>query len=73
MVGELPATRIKDRGASVVAIEPNDPKAITIDELDSSDISDRLEKMKIRAPVPALDLSLIFMTLYLYLSISVGR
>jgi hypothetical protein len=34
---------------SVVAIEPNDPKAITIDELDSSDISDSLEEMKIRA------------------------
>ena len=33
----------KDRGVSVVAIEPNDPKAITIDELDSSDISDSLE------------------------------
>ncbi len=39
----------KDRGVSVVAIEPNDPKAITIDELDSSDISDSLEEMKIRA------------------------
>src|SRR5579862_1259745 len=39
----------RDRGVSVVAIEPNDPKAITIDELDSSDISDSLEEMKIRA------------------------
>ena len=39
----------KDRGVSVVAIEPNDPNAITIDELDSSDISDSLEEMKIRA------------------------
>ena len=39
----------KDRGVSVVAIEPNDPKAITIDELDSSDISDSFEEMKIRA------------------------
>ena len=39
----------KNRGVSVVAIEPNDPKAITIDELDSSDISDSLEEMKIRA------------------------
>jgi peroxiredoxin len=39
----------KDRGVSVVAIEPNDPKAITIDELDSSDISDSLDEMKIRA------------------------
>ena len=38
-----------DRSVSVVAIEPNDPKAITIDELDSSDMSDSLEEMKIRA------------------------
>ena len=38
----------KDRGVAVVAIQPNDPKAIRIDELDSSDISDSLEEMKIR-------------------------
>ena len=36
------------RGAAVVAIQGNDPKAITIDELDSSDISDTLDEMKIR-------------------------
>jgi len=39
----------KDRGVAVVAIQPNDPQAIRIDELDSSDISDSLEEMKIRA------------------------
>ena len=38
----------RDRGVAVVAIEPNDPKAIRIDELDSSDISDTLDEMKIR-------------------------
>ncbi len=43
------AADYKGRGVSVVAIEPNDPKAITIDELDSSDMSDSLEEMKIRA------------------------
>ena len=43
------AVDYKDRGVSVVAIEPNGPKAISIDELDSSDISDSLEEMKIRA------------------------
>jgi peroxiredoxin len=43
------ATDYKDRGVTVVAIEPNDPKAIRIDELDSSDISDSLDEMKIRA------------------------
>jgi peroxiredoxin len=42
------AADYKDRSVSVVAIEPNDPKALTIDELDSSDISDSLEEMKIR-------------------------
>ena len=36
------------RGVAVVAIQGNDPKALTIDELDSSDISDTLDEMKIR-------------------------
>src|ERR1700727_282969 len=43
------ASDYKDRGVALVAIQPNDPKAITIDELDSSDVSDSLEEMKIRA------------------------
>lgn len=43
------ATDYADRGVSVVAIQPNDPKAITLDELDSSDMSDSLEEMKVRA------------------------
>jgi peroxiredoxin len=43
------AENYKDRGVAVVAIQPNDPTAIRIDELDSSDISDSLEEMKIRA------------------------
>jgi peroxiredoxin len=38
----------KDKGVAIVAISPNDPKAIRIDELDSSDVSDTLEEMKIR-------------------------
>jgi peroxiredoxin len=38
----------KGRGVAVVAIQPNDPKAIRIDELDSSDVSDTLAEMKIR-------------------------
>jgi peroxiredoxin len=36
------------RGVAVVAIQGNDPKAIRIDELDSSDVSDTLDDMKIR-------------------------
>jgi len=43
------AADYKDRGVAVVAIQPNDPTAIRIDELDSSDISDSLEEMRIRA------------------------
>jgi peroxiredoxin len=38
----------RDKGVAVVAIQPNDPKALRIDELDSSDISDTLEEMKMR-------------------------
>src|ERR1700728_4540814 len=41
-------TDYRDRGAAVVAIQPNDPKALRIDELDSSDMSDTLDEMKIR-------------------------
>ena len=43
------ATDYKTKGVAVVAIEPNDPAAIRIDELDSSDVSDSLAEMKIRA------------------------
>ena len=42
------AADYQNRGVAVVAIQPNDPNAITIDELDSSDISDSLDEMKIR-------------------------
>jgi peroxiredoxin len=38
----------KSKGVAVVAIQPNDPRAIRIDELDSSDMSDSLAEMKIR-------------------------
>jgi peroxiredoxin len=42
------ANDYKDKGVAVVAIQPNDPKAIQIAELDSSDVSDTLPEMKIR-------------------------
>jgi peroxiredoxin len=38
----------RDRGVALVAIQGNDPKALRIDELDSSDMSDTLDEMKIR-------------------------
>lgn len=41
-------TDYRRHGVAIVAIQPNDPKAIRIDELDSSDISDSLDEMKIR-------------------------
>jgi peroxiredoxin len=42
------AADYKSRGVALVAIQPNDPKALRIDELDSSDVSDTLAEMKIR-------------------------
>ena len=39
----------RDKGVAVVAIQPNAPAALRIDELDSSDMSDTLAEMKIRA------------------------
>jgi len=36
------------RGVAVIAIQPNDPEAIRVDELDSADTSDSLDEMKIR-------------------------
>jgi peroxiredoxin len=42
------AADYKSRGVAVVAIQPNDPAALRIDELDCSDVSDSLEEMKVR-------------------------
>jgi peroxiredoxin len=39
----------RDKGVAMVAIQPNAPEALRLDELDSSDLSDTLEEMKIRA------------------------
>ncbi len=38
-----------NRGVAVVAISPNDPQAVQLDELGYSDLGDTLEDMKIRA------------------------
>jgi peroxiredoxin len=55
-IAQLYETRIarlagdyRDKGVAVVAIQPNAPEAIRVDELDCSDVSDSLEEMKIRA------------------------
>jgi peroxiredoxin len=39
----------KDRGVALVAISPNDPLAVRLDELGYTDLSDSLDDMKIRA------------------------
>jgi peroxiredoxin len=41
-------TDYRNRGVALVAIQGNDPKALRIDELDSSDMSDTLDEMKVR-------------------------
>jgi hypothetical protein len=49
------AADYRDRGVAVIAIQPNAPEAIRVDELDCSDLSDSLEEMKIRASFKHLD------------------
>jgi peroxiredoxin len=39
----------KGKGVAVVAISPNDPKAVRLDELGYTDLSDSFEEMKLRA------------------------
>lgn len=39
----------KSKGVALVAISPNDPRAVRLDELSYSDLNDSLEEMKIRA------------------------
>jgi thiol-disulfide isomerase/thioredoxin len=39
----------KDRGVAIVAINPNDPRAVRLDELGYTDLGDSLEEMKLRA------------------------
>ena len=43
------AADYKDKGVALVAISPNDPKAVRLDELGYTDLSDSLEEMKMRA------------------------
>jgi peroxiredoxin len=43
------ATGYRDKGVALVAISPNDPLAVRLDELGYTDLSDSFEEMKIRA------------------------
>ena len=38
-----------DRGVTLVAIQPNDPKSVRLDEMGYTDLSDSFDEMKIRA------------------------
>ncbi len=42
-------TDYRDKGVALVAISPNDPKSVRLDELGWSDLSDTLPEMKLRA------------------------
>lgn len=44
-----------NKSVAVVAISPNDPKSITLSELDYTDLSDSFEEMKIRAKQKAFN------------------
>src|SRR5437870_11533680 len=39
----------KDKGVTLIAIEPNNPNAVRLNELGYTDVGDSLEEMKIRA------------------------
>jgi thiol-disulfide isomerase/thioredoxin len=39
----------KDKGVALVAIEPNNPEAVLLDEMGYTDLGDSLEEMKLRA------------------------
>ena len=43
------AADYKDRGVAVVAIEPNNPLAVRLDEMGYTDVGDSFEEMKIRS------------------------
>jgi thiol-disulfide isomerase/thioredoxin len=49
------AADYKDRGVALVAIEANNPKAVQLDELGYTDVSDSFEEMKIRAKFRGFD------------------
>jgi peroxiredoxin len=43
------AVDYKDKGVALVAISPNDPRAVRLDELGYTDVGDSLDDMKVRA------------------------
>jgi len=49
------ATEYRNKGVALVAISPNDPLALRLDELGYTDVSDSFEDMKIRAKMRGWD------------------
>src|SRR5579872_1318986 len=43
------AADYRDHGVTLIAIQPNDPKSVRLDEMGYTDLSDSFEEMKIRA------------------------
>ena len=50
----------KGKGVSVVAISPNDPKSVRLDELGYTDVGDSFEDMKIRAKDKAFNFPFLY-------------
>ena len=50
----------RDRGVALVAIQPNNPSAIRLDELGYTDLSDSLPEMKIRAAYRHFDFPFLY-------------
>lgn len=53
-------TDYQDKGVAVVAISPNDPKSVRLDELGYTDLSDSFEEMKIRAKHKAFNFPFLY-------------
>ncbi|MGC9947061.1 MAG: redoxin family protein [Bryobacteraceae bacterium] len=54
------AADYRDRGVALVAIQPNDPKAVRLDELGYTDLADSLPEMKIRAEYRHFDFPFLY-------------
>jgi peroxiredoxin len=50
----------RDRGVALVAIQPNNPKAVRLDELGYTDLADSLPEMKIRAEYRHFDFPFLY-------------
>jgi peroxiredoxin len=54
------AADYKDRGVALIAIQPNNPKAVRLDELGYTDLADSLPEMQIRAAYRHFDFPFLY-------------